>query len=1084
MRRTAVIVAALLGLSAPAAGGPDELTPERRQELEKKADDLTQEGIRQYEARDYAKAKESFRQALDTRRALYPKDKFPQGHADIAKTVSWLGGVHQAAGESGKAEALFREALDMNRALYPRDKFPEGHADVARSLANLADLYHDAREYRKAEPLLREAVEMRRRLYPRDKFPQGHAELASGLSELGGLLLECGEYAQAEPVFREAVEMRRRLYPRDKFPEGHPDIVPSISNLGYVLWMRGDYGKAEPVLREALEMTRRLYPKDKYPDGHVNIAVNLGNLGGMLNRQGEYEKSEVLLRECLEMQRRLYPKEKYPDGHEHLALAINNVGHVLHKQQKYDEAEPFFLEALAMERRLFPREKYPDGHRSLTATLDNLSYLYQMRGEYTRAEPFVRESLELTRRQYPPEKVPAGHPELASSLKNMGRLLDLEGRYDEAEPFTREALEMNRRLYPPETYPAGHAELVRSLHYRGALLQARGDFARAEPLLREALAASQRLALSHAELSAEAETLNFIASLPLTRDAFLSATRRRPADPSAYDRLWEARAPLTRLLERRHRDLLASRDDEARALGQLLIEARQRLAYLLLHPGRDPEENRKEVQKRTDAKEDLERRLARQLQLAPPRTDRKLLTPQRLSELLPEGAAFVDLLRYTDVERDPKVPGKKGEKYTERYAAFVLRRGAPPARVELKEEAAIDAAWADWRKAITADRPDEPAERRAAARLAELVWKPLRSALPAELRTVYLAPEGKLAQVPWGALPGEKPGTVLLDECAVCLVPHGPFLLERLEEKAATSRPGGTLVAYGGVDYAQPPETVVKGDERRAPVPGGKRVVWKDLPGTAREQEQVTALARAALKDRPIARSGRSASAGQLLADLPGARYAHLATHGFFADPQFRSALQVDPALFAAAVSGERRGGARSPLVLSGLVLAGANREGQEAPPDRGILTAEGLIELPLEGLELAVLSACETGLGEDGGGEGVYGLQRAFHVAGCKDVVASLWKVDDSATQALMALFYRNLWEKKLDPAEALRQAQLTLYHHPEAAAVAQKRGADFSETDLPRVEEKPAGDSKRSRTAHWAAFTFSGVRPAAGEK
>src|SRR5262249_38661083 len=153
--------------------------------------------------------------------------------------------------------------------------------------------------------------------------------------------------------------------------------------------------------------------------------------------------------------------------------------------------------------------------------------------------------------------------------------------------------------------------------------------------------------------------------------------------------------------------------------------------------------------------------------------------------------------------------------------------------------------------------------------------------------------------------------------------------------------------------------------------------------------------------------------------------------------------------------------------VMSGLVLAGANRTGNDTAEDRGILTAEGLIGLRLEGLELAVLSACETGLGEEGGGEGVYGLQRAFHVAGCRDVSASLWKVDDGATRALMALFYRNLWERKLDAAEALRQAQLTLYRHPGAVQLAQRRGADFTESDLPRVEEKPAEKPPRAPTA-----------------
>ena len=97
--------------------------------------------------------------------------------------------------------------------------------------------------------------------------------------------------------------------------------------------------------------------------------------------------------------------------------------------------------------------------------------------------------------------------------------------------------------------------------------------------------------------------------------------------------------------------------------------------------------------------------------------------------------------------------------------------------------------------------------------------------------------------------------------------------------------------------------------------------------------------------------------------------------------------------------------------MLIGLVLAGANRP---ETPGRGILTGEAIVGLDLRGLELAVLSACETGLGDVAGGEGVFGLQRAFHVAGCRNVVASLWKVDDEATAALMALFYRHLWEEE----------------------------------------------------------------------
>src|SRR5205807_3129911 len=143
------------------------------------------------------------------------------------------------------------------------------------------------------------------------------------------------------------------------------------------------------------------------------------------------------------------------------------------------------------------------------------------------------------------------------------------------------------------------------------------------------------------------------------------------------------------------------------------------------------------------------------------------------------------------------------------------------------------------------------------------------------------------------------------------------------------------------------------------------------------------------------------------------------------------SAFQLDERQFRAGTLDRAAPGARSPLVLSGLVLAGANRPA--AGGDGGILTAEAVVGLPLEGLDLAVLSACETGLGEVAGGEGVFGLQRAFNIAGTRNVIGSLWKVDDEATCALMALFYRGLFEGKggRSPLEALRRAQLYLYRH-----------------------------------------------------
>ena len=109
--------------------------------------------------------------------------------------------------------------------------------------------------------------------------------------------------------------------------------------------------------------------------------------------------------------------------------------------------------------------------------------------------------------------------------------------------------------------------------------------------------------------------------------------------------------------------------------------------------------------------------------------------------------------------------------------------------------------------------------------------------------------------------------------------------------------------------------------------------------------------------------------------------------------------------------------------------------------------------------------------------GEGSLGLQQAFHLAGCKDVVSSLWKVDDDATAALMGLFYRYLWLENKPPIEALRQAQLYLLRNPASLpALARRRGPSFLEDDLPAVKA-PAPGARRASPYLCAGFVLSGT-------
>jgi tetratricopeptide (TPR) repeat protein len=1022
-----VLLAACTG-SVVADDAPKELSPTERARLEKQAARLDDRAHALYGQGRYPEATKLLQEALAINRKLYPKEHYPQGHADLAECLSGLDVLLRAQGEYGEALDYCRQALHMRQQLYPKDRYPHGHPDLARSFHNLGSLLQAQGEYGQALDYSRQALHMYQQLYPRERYPQGHPDLARSLNHLGGLLREQGEYGQALDYHQQALHMCQQLYPKERYPRGHPDLAFSLNELGAVLLAQGEYGQALDHFRQALQMRQRLYPKDRYPQGHPLLANSLNNLGLLLQEQGEYGQALDYLRQGLRMRQQLYPNELYPQGHPSLATSLNDLGALLLEQGEYGQALDYLRQALHMRQQLYPKRRYP-----------------------------------------------RGHPDLAQSLHNLGTLLQDQGEYEKALDYSRQALHMCQQLYPKDRYPHGHLHLALSLTNLGLLLQAQGEYGRALDYYRQALHMHQQLTSAFTESASEAEALNFLASLPRTRDGFLSVAAE-VRDASAAEQcafLWQGKANVTGILARRQQLLRGVTDHEARARAEELLEVRRQVARLLLTPAdvaiKDRDQRLREL---TERKEHLERDLARCL---PDFQRRDTLARAPYTDLvqhLPPHAAFIDLLHYYHWSRDPKA------KPTPQYVAFVLRQGQPVRRVDLGPAPPIEAALARWRRDLGNGLSSPAAEQ-----LRRLVWEPLAAHLGPDTDTVYLSPDGALHALPWAALPGGKPGSFLLEEYALALVPHGPFLLDQLTAPPRPQEGKGTLLAVGGVAYDQ--EATLQPDIRRAADRGKGQGTWPALPGTVKELEQVLALAGGAPGGPVVVeRRGREAGTQQVWQDLPRARWAHLATHGFFAAPrtQERQALLREDDFLRGVRGLERRGvGARNPLVQTGLVLAGAN-----LPPgpdvlrdDRGILTGEAIAGLDLCRLDLAVLSACDTGLGEPAAGEGVFGLQRAFHLGGCRNVVASLWKVDDQATAALMALFYHHLWTKGEPPLQALRHAQLALLRHPEEAPLlARERGSPF-ETVVKRVEA-PAPLPERKATApekHWAAFVLSGL-------
>jgi CHAT domain-containing protein len=158
----------------------------------------------------------------------------------------------------------------------------------------------------------------------------------------------------------------------------------------------------------------------------------------------------------------------------------------------------------------------------------------------------------------------------------------------------------------------------------------------------------------------------------------------------------------------------------------------------------------------------------------------------------------------------------------------------------------------------------------------------------------------------------------------------------------------------------------------------------------------------------------------------------HVATHGWYAPESIRSWQDPEP-LDAHTGLGSRRKGEEevrgsSPMLLCGLALAGANLPENAVGRAPGLVTADELSALDLSNCELAVLSACDTNVGERRAGQGVASLQRALRMAGARTVITSLWKVPDEATKDLMLDFYRRVWVEKKPKGQALWEAKLKL--------------------------------------------------------
>jgi hypothetical protein len=538
-------------------------------------------------------------------------------------------------------------------------------------------------------------------------------------------------------------------------------------------------------------------------------------------------------------------------------------------------------------------------------------------------------------------------------------------------------------------------------------------------------------------LSSEEQRIRLLSASP-SLDALLSIVVRHfanhePTVRATFDQVLRRKGMSAEALAAQRDALLSGRYPHLAGPLDELRRLRARIAETALAgPGAEgPETHARWLAEWTVEQEEREIDLARAVPELKVEARLRAVDSAAVAAALPAGSALIEFVEYE--------PGESDDDLREpRLLAFVLTAGPDPTvrLVDIGAEEPIRRDFEAFRATITGSEPLRDFGRVKAPRTTDADAGPrLRSALFDPLLDVigqrermFLSPDGVLNRLPFEILPLDD-GRRLIDAFTISYLSAGRDAI-RFNAGAGMSSgsvvvadPDFDLAATTGSSDAQVATTSSpRAANAQVAPPAGETLRasgfrFSRLPGTRVEGERIAAL----LGATPLFGADAVESA---IKHVHSPLVLHIATHGFFLPdrPEERDAAES---------AGRLAGGIENPMLRSGLALAGANTwlDARWLPStaEDALLNGEDVSALDLTSTEMVVLSACDTGLGDVTAGEGVFGLRRAFVLAGARTLIMSLWKVPDQQTQELMTEFYHRILAGA-PRAAALRAAQLAI--------------------------------------------------------
>jgi len=966
---------------------------------------------------DFDHAREDYARAAAIRQTAWPQENLA-----LAAVLNDLGVLASTRGDLAQAADHFQRSLRIRERLAP------GSIWVAQTLSDLGLVSSDRGQLDRAEDFFQRAHRILQELLPNS------LALANSLNNLGIIAGNRGNLDQATEFFQRALALKQALAPESL------DLAQGLHNLAALAGKRGDLNQAADFFQRALVIRKKLAPDS------LLVANTLTNLGTVFMARGDLDIAMDYHQRSLEVQQKLAPASL------EMAVNLHNMGILAELRGEQERARDFHERAMNLQQQIAP------GSLDLASSLNSLAVLAYKRGELKQAMQLHRQALEMRQKSAPDSL------EVASSFNNLGVTATEAGHLEDGESFLQHALDIEMHKAP------GGLGAATTLSSLGDLASRRGDWARAISFYERAMELQSVLAPGSADVAKALHSLGVAhrmlnpLSLAVVDDFFRRALDTLELQLTRFGGSQDSRASfrtsygdfyrdalevqlklghaatafqtLERSRARSFLDQLAERDSVFTAdISEDLDQERRRLAFRvdrteqqlsgLNHRDHEKqiEELRDQLRRLRDESNDLEERIRRAspklaaLQYPHPidlDASRAALDPGTLVLSYSVGEKGVFLFSFSrehDLRVDALAIGDKELRQTiQTLMLGIVSKGRLPHSGNLEA---------------------------LARRLYGLLIEPVSDRVAVAERLLIL-PDGPLHLLPWGALVQEMPLSeerhgrnwrYLAEWKPISTALSATVFAERkkLRPQPVEHSPPSNLAAFGDPLLPQvvAREDATRNQDIRIHSAAQRGFTFEPLPASRTEVQRIASLfSQANIYLGPDATEEHAKL-------LPrNTRIVHFATHAILDD----------------------RFPLNSAVVLS---IPSKFEEGK----DNGLLQAWEIFEQVRLDADLVVLSACESGLGKEMGGEGLIGLSRAFQYAGARSVMASLWKISDRTTAELMVRFYKHL-KAGLTKDEALRAAQMELIHGP--IRVKNEKGEE---------EEIDA-----SAPYYWAAFQIYG--------